>query len=120
MRGALSELDANPASADLEPLPWDPYAKVHQQIRKLDDCGNWDGAVALATGTGAESGNATFSSFDTSSDAAALLAEQEDRLPARRRRRLVDRSPRSSRSWPGSSPRCLRWWGVALRLEEYR
>jgi hypothetical protein len=44
---------------------WTAYADVHTQIRKLDDGGQWDKAVALATGTGDQSANATFSAFDT-------------------------------------------------------
>ena len=56
----LTKLDSNDAAADFEPLPWDDYASVHKQIRKLDDSGDWDGAVRLATGTGSSSGNATF------------------------------------------------------------
>ncbi len=119
VRGALSELDANAASADLETLPWDPYAEVHQQIRKLDDSGNWDGAVALATGTGAKSGNATFSSFDTSSD------QQLSSLSKKTASQLDDAG-----GWltlasilallAGIVAAVSAWWGVALRLEEYR
>ena len=119
VRGALSELDANSASADLETLPWDPYAEVHQQIRKLDDSGNWDGAVALATGTGATSGNATFSSFDTSSD------QQLSSLSKKTASQLDDAG-----GWltlasilallAGIVAAVSAWWRVALRLEEYR
>ena len=32
-----TKLDSNDAAADFEPLPWDDYASVHEQIRKLDD-----------------------------------------------------------------------------------
>ena len=42
----------NPASASLDPLPWGAYTAVHKQIRTLDDGGDWEGAVALATGRG--------------------------------------------------------------------
>jgi hypothetical protein len=45
---------------------WTAYTDVHTQIRKLDDGGQWDKAVALAIGTGDQSANATFSAFDTS------------------------------------------------------
>src|SRR6266516_1657198 len=34
------------------------YRNVHVDIRKLDDTGNWDAAVARATGTGASDSNA--------------------------------------------------------------
>jgi hypothetical protein len=43
---------------------WTRYADVHAQIRALDDSGKWDQAVALATGTAANSSNATFGAFD--------------------------------------------------------
>jgi hypothetical protein len=43
---------------------WSPYKSTHQQIRKLDDGGSWDAAVALATGSGATSSNALFGRFD--------------------------------------------------------
>ena len=59
-----AELQQNPASSGLSPLPWSPYAGVHQQIRALDESGKWDEAVTLARGEG----NATFTAFDTSSD----------------------------------------------------
>ena len=51
----------------LSPLPWDDYATAHAQIRALDDGGDWEGAVALATGLDADSGNTTFAAFDTAS-----------------------------------------------------
>jgi hypothetical protein len=119
VREALAELDGNPASDGLETLPWDPYAKVHQQIRKLDDSGDWDGAVTLATGTRAGSGNATFSSFDTSSD------QQLSALGKQTASQLDDAG-----GWltlasilallAGIAAAVAAWWGVALRLEEYR
>ena len=31
-----------------DPLPWKAYADVHQEIRRLDDGGDWEKAVALA------------------------------------------------------------------------
>ena len=119
VQSELTKLGSNDASADLEPLPWDDYASVHQQIRKLDDAGNWDGAVQLATGTGSESGNATFASFDTSSDKqlsslGADTATQLDQaggwLPFAAVLGLV----------AGVIAALCAWWGVSLRLEEYR
>jgi hypothetical protein len=44
---------------------WNAYATVHTQIRALDDGGQWDKAVTLATGTSDGSSNATFTAFDT-------------------------------------------------------
>lgn len=43
---------------------WAAYHTVHVEIRKLDDGGNWDDAVAVATGTGANTSNHAFNGFD--------------------------------------------------------
>ena len=52
---------------------WQAYVDVHQQIRKLDDGGRWDDAVAQATGTSAEDdSNKVFGTFD------ATLAQYRD------------------------------------------
>jgi hypothetical protein len=40
---------------------WQPYVDVHTEIRTLDDGGQWDKAVALAT----TESNTTFTAFDT-------------------------------------------------------
>jgi hypothetical protein len=45
---------------------WQDYAKVHTEIRELDDSGKWEQAVSRATGSGKNSANAPFSAFDTS------------------------------------------------------
>ena len=42
---------------------WQPYVDVHTQIRTLDDGGQWDKAVALATDQAGP--NTTFTAFDT-------------------------------------------------------
>lgn len=47
---------------------WQPYADVHTQIRKLDDGGQWDQAVRLAT----SDSNSTFNAYD---DAVARLVD---------------------------------------------
>ncbi len=115
----LTKLDSNDAAADFEPLPWDDYASVHEQIRKLDDSGNWDGAVRLATGTGSSSGNATFANFDSSSgeqlstlgeDTASQLDGAGGWLSFAAVLGLV----------AGVIAALCAWWGVSLRLEEYR
>jgi hypothetical protein len=115
----LTKLDSNDAAADFEPLPWDDYASVHKQIRKLDDSGDWDAAVRLATGTGSSSGNATFSSFDSSSgeqlstlgeDTASQLDGAGGWLAFAAVVGLV----------AGVIAALCAWWGVSLRLEEYR
>jgi len=51
-----------------EPLTdqWQSYVAVHTKIRALDDGGQWDAAVALATGSGPKSANTVFNAFDAS------------------------------------------------------
>ena len=119
VRRHLADLSWNPSSADLERLPWDPYASVHADIRKLDDTGNWEGAVRLATSTTADSGNATFARFDESSgnqlsrlgkDTASGLDRAGGWLPLAGALGLV----------AGILAALLAWWGVSQRLEEYR
>ena len=115
----LTELAQNPASSDLSVLPWSPYAAVHQQIRALDNGGDWDKAVALATGTEPGSGNATFAAFDTSSEA------QLGALSGQTAQQLDDAGgwlPVSGALGvlAGLLAAACAWWGVSLRLEEYR
>jgi hypothetical protein len=119
VRTELGHLGANPASSDLQPLPWAPYASVHQQIRTLDDSGDWDGAVRLATGTAAGTGNATFATFNKTS------GTQLDTLSQQTSTQLDQAG-----GWlpfagvvgvlAGLLAAILAWWGVSLRLEEYR
>src|SRR4029450_8257252 len=42
---------------------WQAYTDVHTQIRKLDDGGRWDRAVAKATGSRPDSSNTGFAAF---------------------------------------------------------
>jgi hypothetical protein len=115
----LGQLGANPASSSLETLPWAPYATVHQKIRALDNGGDWEGAVALATGQGADTGNATFAAFDTASD------DQLAGLSKQTAQQLDDTG-----GWlpfagvlgllAGVVAALCAWWGVSMRLEEYR
>ena len=51
---------------------WQDYAKVHTQVRAMDDGGRWDEAVTLATRSGQGSSNDTFAAFDAS--AASFVA----------------------------------------------
>ena len=115
----IAQLGQNPASSDQSPLPWPEYATVHQQIRALDDAGDWEGAVKLATGQGDGTGNTTFAAFDTSSD------EQLSALSTQTAQQLGDTG------WwlpfagvlgllAGVIAALCAWWGVSMRLEEYR
>ncbi|MEO5980778.1 MAG: hypothetical protein ABIQ13_00535 [Pedococcus sp.] len=115
----LTELETNPSSSGPAPLPWSDYATVHEKIRALDDSGDWEAAVKLATGQGSGTGNATFAAFDTSSDGqlAALGAQTSQQL-------------HDTGGWlpfagalgllAGVVAAACAWWGVSLRLEEYR
>jgi hypothetical protein len=119
VRRELQRLGRNPASDQLAPLPWDTYATVHEKIRGLDDGGEWEGAVTLASGTADDSGNAAFASFDTSSD------QQLSALSKRTASQLDDAG-----GWlrfasvlgllAGILAAICAWWGISLRLEEYR
>jgi hypothetical protein len=63
---AAGEVDPRLAGLGQDNLStaWKAYVSTHQQIRKLDDGGSWDAAVALATGSNAKSSNALFGQFD--------------------------------------------------------
>ncbi len=115
----LTELEQNPSSSGMAPLPWPDYASVHKKIRALDDSGDWEAAVALATGQASGTGNATFTAFDTSS------GKQLSALSDQTSQQLGDTG-----GWlpfaavlgllAGAVAAVCVWWGVSLRLEEYR
>jgi hypothetical protein len=117
VKAEISGLEAT--APGLTPLPWNGYATAHENIRKLDNDGDWEGAVALATGQDADSGNATFAVFDTSS------GDQLSALSGQTAQQLDDTG-----GWlpfagvlgllAGVIAALSAWWGVSLRLEEYR
>ena len=93
---------------------------MHTEIRALDDGGEWDKAVALATGTGQDSANTVFNAFD------ARLAETLDESS---RDAADGLSGSAARSWSsrrslallgGLAVALLARTGVAVRLREYR
>jgi len=98
---------------------WGTYADTHTQIRKADDGGQWEAAVSRATGSVATSANATFDAFDTSSGTALTSSS-----------RSASDSLNGPRTWlpfaswlgllVGLAAAVSAWWGVSLRLEEYR
>ena len=115
----LSELGQNPASSGLAPLPWSDYTSVHKQIRTLDDSGNWEGAVELATGTGQGTSNSAFGSFNTSSgEQLAGLSDQTAQQLDQARRWLPLGGALGVLA--GVLAALGAWWGVSQRLEEYR
>ena len=98
---------------------WDTYVNTHKQIRKADDDGQWEAAVSQATGSIATSANATFGAFDASSSVALTSSS-----------RSATDSLDGPRTWLpfaawfalliGLAAAVSAWWGVSLRLEEYR
>jgi hypothetical protein len=119
VKAEVARLGQNPAAAGRDPLPWGAYADAHAQIRALDDAGDWEGAVKLATGQEDATGNATFAAFDTASD-----------------QQLTGLSDQTSQQLDGTGgwlplagvlgllagviAALCAWWGVSMRLEEYR
>jgi hypothetical protein len=98
---------------------WAAYVATHKQIRAADDGGRWDGAVTQAIGSGPTSANATFNAFDARSSAALTSSSSAatDSLDAPRTWLLFV-------GWlgllVGIAAAVSAWWGVSLRLEEYR
>jgi hypothetical protein len=98
---------------------WAAYAATHKQIRTADDGGKWDGAVTQAIGSGPTSANATFNVFDARSSAALTSSSS-----------AATDSLNAPRTWlvfvgwlgllVGIAAAVSAWWGVSLRLEEYR
>jgi hypothetical protein len=98
---------------------WAGYVKTHTEIRKADNGGLWEAGVRQATGTGPTSANATFDAFDSSSGAALTSSSKAaaDSLDA-------PRTWLPFAAWlgllVGIAAAVSAWWGVSLRLEEYR
>jgi hypothetical protein len=98
---------------------WTTYAGTHAKIRAADDGGQWDNAVKLAIGSDPTSANATFNAFDASSGAALASSS-----------RTAADSLDAPRTWlvligwlgllVGVAAAVSAWWGVSIRLEEYR
>jgi hypothetical protein len=98
---------------------WQAYADVHSQIRALDDGGQWDKAVARATGSGKNSSNTVFGTFDgnlagylngVSQDTSNSLADKQPVMVVAAILVLLG----------GLAAALLGRWGVAERLREYR
>ncbi len=98
---------------------WKAYMSTHTKIRTADDGGQWEQAVSQATGSGATSANTTFDAFDSSSGAALTSNSHSasDSLDA-------PRTWLPFAAWlgllVGIASAASAWWGVSLRLEEYR
>jgi hypothetical protein len=98
---------------------WQKYVSSHEAIRVADNNGKWEKAVAMATGKGPGTANATFDAFDVRSGAALTSSSQSaaGSLDAPRTWLLFG-------AWlallVGIAAAVSAWWGVSLRLEEYR
>jgi hypothetical protein len=100
-------------------LSFKAYTTVHEQIRRLDDDGDWKGAVALATGPGAEGANAAFATFSQrSGDQLAATAGE------------IDAGLGGAGTWlnlaallllvAGLVAAAAAWFGFSVRLDDYR
>jgi len=121
----LYDLDADPSElTNLSGKPelasqWQAYADVHTQIRELDDGGQWDKAVAKATGSGKDSSNTVFGTFDSN------LASYLDGVSMDASNSLADEQPIMIVAailvlLGGVAVALLGRWGVSERLKEYR
>ena len=95
------------------------YMQVHNEIRSLDDKGNWDDAVKRATGAGANDANAAFGTFNTASTEA--LTQRSSQL---RKDLGTARAPLVPFAWialiVGVAAAVASVRGMSLRLREYR
>jgi hypothetical protein len=98
---------------------WQGYTDVHTQIRALDDEGQWDKAVAKATGSAKDSSNTVFGAFDSN------LAGYLDGVSQEASNSLADEQPVMVVAavlilLGGFAAALLGRRGVAERLREYR
>ncbi|HET7474933.1 MAG TPA: hypothetical protein VFJ97_02795 [Dermatophilaceae bacterium] len=111
-------VDDGTRSTRLAPA-WQRYAEVHRQVRTLDDGGDWNRAVTLATTAAATGANAAFDGYDTASGQALTAAGREFTASLADQRRLLP-----FLGWlgllAGLGAAVGSWYGVSLRLEEYR
>ncbi|PWD51741.1 hypothetical protein C8046_14880 [Serinibacter arcticus] len=91
----------------------------HEAIRALDDAGDWDGAVALATDTAETAPTAQYVAFTTTANAEVERLSEEARDGFRSAGSGV-----TVASWTlvaaGLACAVLSWRGLNKRLEEYR
>lgn len=98
---------------------WRAYAARHAEIRKLDDGGDWDAAVAQATGADAASSNATFGKFNEG------VAEELNQTSAQASQSLTDpttglRVAAVLAALVAIAAGVLSRIGLAARMKEYR
>ncbi|MBD5787213.1 hypothetical protein IF650_13600 [Cellulosimicrobium terreum] len=97
----------------------DAWVAQHAEIRALDDGGDWDAAVALATSAEADGPGAAFEEFS-----ASARADIEENATATRDELGSAGTTAAVAGWlllvAGLVAALLAWRGVAARLEEYR
>jgi hypothetical protein len=116
MKRADTALPGEPAAAR---TALRAYAERHRAIRTLEDAGKWEEAITLAKDTGKTSANGQFAAY-----AAQTGAALTDRAQA------VSSELRSAGEFlqpagvlmliVGLLAAAGAWWGIALRLDEYR
>lgn len=113
-----TEADWTTASQELPGLLED-WVTQHDEIRALDDGGDWDGAVALATSSGEGSPAAAYQAFvDTATDYVAEQSNQIQQTMASQGSQVV------LAGWlmviAAIACAAGSWFGLSRRLEEYR
>ncbi len=98
---------------------WQAYTDVHSEIRALDDGGRWERAVSRATGSGDNSSNTVFGTFDSN------LASYLDEVSQDTSSSLADEQPLMVvcailTLLGGLAAALLGRWGIGARLKEYR
>jgi hypothetical protein len=115
---ARTLLDRDRVDPGLTPL-LDDWVASHQEIRALDDGGDWDGAVALAISEEPGAPNDVFATFSTaaSSSLDASAAQTHDALSGSGGSSVLV-------GWlmlvVGVLAAVLSWRGISKRVEEYR
>jgi hypothetical protein len=97
---------------------WARYASGHKEVVALDEGGNWDGAVALATNPAADAPSAAFATFDDG------IRELVDKAGAEAKSTLGGKSAAflalvALSALAGLAAAFAAWRGVSRRLEEY-
>ena len=100
------------------PTLWQAYADGHAKIVALDDQGDWDEAVALATSTAADSPGAAFAAFDDYA-AQAVDSAATEAVDALRQRLTLLLAVAALVAVAGLVAAAAAWRGVTARLEEY-
>ena len=115
---ARTLLSRDTVDPSLAPL-LDDWIAAHQEIRKLDDGGDWDGAVALAVSSAPGDPNDVFQTFSTAAGSSLEASAQETHTS-------LSGSGGSAVlvGWlilvAGLLAAVLSWRGISTRVEEYR